>query len=410
MKKVKLVLFHLWLYFINYLTKIFLFPFMYFKLNTRYYNLKAVWGTRGPYLLLPNHTNHWDPFIISTCTPIPVRWVASDAQFREAFKTILLMVGAIPKVKSQSDMVTLQGVKEAMALRQAAGIFPEGMQNWGGKTEELIPATAKLVRFLKVPVIVPLIKGGFLSKPRWSWQNRKCRVEVHFQRIISAEEIKTMKLAEIERRIKEALCHDDFEWQKTALAPIAGEQRAEHSELAHYACPSCEKIGNLRSQGNRLFCTCGYDVHVDQYGFFQYPQEGPSFKAPHEWISWQNRHMVELFRETLSNAQPGDDPVLLRDFDVTLMRGERARPMMPMHRGEVRLYRDRLEIGEEGTELFSIPIKEMTGGNTFKQNKFEFHYDRAQYRLRMPSRRISGYKWEIAVNGLRGILIERGEL
>ena len=34
---------------------------------------------------------------------------------------------------------------------------------------------------MKVPVVVPLIKGGFLTKPRYSWLSRRCRIEVEFK-------------------------------------------------------------------------------------------------------------------------------------------------------------------------------------------------------------------------------------
>ena len=82
--------------------------------------------------MLPNHTNHWDPFILSWITPHPIRWVASDAALRDAFRKMLLAVGVIPKVKEQSDMITVQELRKSMAQKTIAGIFPEGTQNWDG--------------------------------------------------------------------------------------------------------------------------------------------------------------------------------------------------------------------------------------------------------------------------------------
>lgn len=395
----------------NFFAKIILFFAVVFVHNVHYKNLKAVYSTRGPFLILPNHTNQWDPFLVSFPILRPIRWVASDAAFRDAFKTVLLLGGAIPKVKEQSDMVTIQELKKAIALRHIGGIFPEGTQNWDGRTQELIPATAKLVRFLKVPVIVPVFKGGYLTKPRWTWKSRRCRIEVHFKRVIDSEEIKTLKLAEIEQRITEALEYDEYEWQKTAMVPIHSEKRAEHLELAHWACPSCENIGSLHSQGNAVECTCGYTVNIDRYGFFQYPESGPSFPHPADWISWQNNLLISRIREKIERANTGgdSDPVLLKDSDIVLMRGARAQPMMQVHEGEARLYRDRIEVGDVGGEVKVFPLKETTAANTFKQQKFEFRFEKAQYRFRFPSRRISGYKWEIAYKGLRDILVNRGE-
>ena len=260
-------------------------------------------------------------------------------------------------------------------------------------------------------MIVPIIKGGYLTKPRWSWNIRRCRIEVHYKRIIDGEEIKTMKLAEIERRINEALNHDEYEWQKENMVPIRSEKRAEHLELAHYLCPSCETIGNLKSEGNSLFCTCGYTVGVDRYGFFHYSEGGPSFESPRDWIKWQNSLLVDRIKDDLDAAANGGeaDPVLLRDSNITLAKGVRAMPMMPILSGEVRLYRDRIEVGDIGGEVVSFILKEITAVNTFKQQKFEFRYEKAQFRFRFPTRNISGYKWEVAYKGLRNILVERGE-
>ena len=411
MKTIITILHILSIAFMNLLSKFFLALLLPLKLNVRYRNLKAVYSTRGPFLMLPNHTNQWDPFILSFPILRPIRWVASDAAFRDTFKFMMYMGGAIPKVKEQSDMITLQELKKAVALRHIGGIFPEGTQNWDGRSGELIPATAKLVRFLKVPVIVPVIKGGYLTKPRWTWGSRRCRIEVHFRRIIDAAEIKTIKLAEIERRIGEALTYDEYEWQKVTMAPIHSKRRAEHLELAHWACPSCEGIGTLSSEGNTLSCNCGYSLEVDRYGFFLYPGDGPSFAHPADWISWQNNMLIGIIREKLEASTFGGetDPVILRDSDVILKRGARAQPMQQVHSGEARLYRDRIEVGDIGREIRVFPLKETTAGNTFKQQKFEFRFEKAQYRFRFPNRSVSGYKWEIAYKGLRQELVERGE-
>jgi 1-acyl-sn-glycerol-3-phosphate acyltransferase len=395
----------------NFLSKFVLGIIVPFKLNVRYKNIKEVYSTRGPFVFLPNHTNQWDPFIL--CLPIlrPIRWVASDAAFRNAAGVLLTMGGTISKVKEQSDMIAIQELKKAVSLRYVAGIFPEGTQTWDGETVAAIPATAKLVRFLKVPVIVPLFKGGYLTKPRWAWKARRCRIEVYYKKIIDADEIKTLKLQEIEQRIDDALKYDEYEWQKERMAPIRSNRRAEHLELAHFTCPSCEVIGELASEGNLLFCSCGYVVEVDRYGFFVYPEEGKSFEKPADWMRWQNRLLVDRIRAALNAAGSGgnSDPVLMRDAEVTLMKGDRAMPMKAVLRGEARLYRNRIEIGDPGGRILTIPLRETTAAATFKQQKFEFRYEKAQYRFAFPSRSVSGLKWELAYKGLREIQVERGE-
>ena len=380
---------------------------MFSRMKVRYRNSRIVHSTRGPFLFLPNHTNQWDPFLISIVPWKPVRWVASDGLFRDTAKLLLLAIGVIPKIKGQSDIITIEELRRAISLGFPVGIFPEGEQNWDGATSELIPATAKLVRLLKIPVIVPICKGAYLSKPRWAWKIRRTRVEVHYKRIISGDEIEGMKLVEIERRIKEAFRHDEYEWQKRKMAPILSESRAEHLELVHFLCPSCEGIGGLRSRGNILSCACGYHVVVDRFGFFSYPEGGPSFESPHEWVIWQNRVLFERIQNSLESDE--SDPVLLSDAGIALMKSERAKPMTHVLSGEARLLRNRIEVGNPGDRIVSFPLRELSGANTFKQQKFEFRYRKAQYRLQPPNRSVSGYKWEKACKGLRELLVERGE-
>ena len=130
-----------------------------------------------------------------------------------------------------------------------------------------------------------------------------------------------------------------------------------------------------------------------------------------DWVKWQNRFLVDRIKDSLEAAAEGGDPdpVLLRDSDITLKKAERAMPMLQVQSGEARLYKDRIEVCDIGSEIISFQLRETTAANTFKQQKFEFRYEKAQYRFQPPNRSISGYKWEIAYKGLRNLLIERGE-
>lgn len=386
------------IYIIHYLAKLPLYLLMRFKLNVRFKNIGELYRTRGPLFLLPNHASQWDPFILIFASLKPIHWVASDGAFRDSMlKPFMLFAGTIPKIKEQSDMAILQKIQRTVWMRHIMGIFPEGAQNWDGESIELIPSTAKLVRFLKIPVVVPILKGNYLTKPRWAWQVRRCRIDVHFKRIIDAKEIKTMKLSEIQQRLEQAIIQDDYAWQKEAKVPIAGEQRAETLELVYYICPQCREIGTMRSSGNDLSCGCGYTVHIDRYGFFEYPPNGPCFESPKKWRIWQDNLLETRIKETLERTQNGsEDPILLQDHNVTLKWARRAMPMHEILTGQARLYRDRIEVGDKSNQLEVFPLKDVSAICTFKQQKFEFRYDKIQYRFAMPSRSISGYKWEFA--------------
>jgi 1-acyl-sn-glycerol-3-phosphate acyltransferase len=394
----------IWLYIINYVAKIPLGWMLWTRLGVTFRNLRLLYTLKPPYLILPNHTNQWDPLMICWANPRPIRWVAADANFRSGFRFLMRIAGTIPKAKEQSDLDTIKELTIVNAARGIPGIFPEGGQNWDGVTGVFIPATAKLVRFLKVPVVVPVIKGGYLSKPRWSWTINRGKVVVEFRLAITGEEIKTLKLGEIEERLRFHLDHDDYAWQREVMVPLKGEDRAEHLELALWACPSCREIGTLRSNGNTMGClSCGYEISVDRYGFIQYPESGPTFGSPHEWDQWQRRELADRFRRMIGAKE---NPLLLEDGEITLMKAESRGPYRPVANGSARLYTDRIEFHTETGEKHVFSLPDVLGITVFKQHKLEFRYERDTYFFLIRNQYTSAYKWYIAYHTLRAVLSE----
>jgi len=401
MKIIQLVLTFIWFWFINFIGR----PIAYFLIlmkfgPVKYVNSRISLFKNGPYVVIANHTNHWDPFLVTAATSVPIRWIASDAAFRDSLKPVLYAVGAIPKIKETSDMVTMKMIGNAVAMKQVIGIFAEGKQTWDGKTMELITSTAKLIRFLKIPVVSATIKGGFLAKPRWSWKARKHKITIEFNEIISRKEIKTMKLSEILKRMKDALDFDDFEWQKQHKYPVKSNIRAEYIELALYTCPKCEKIGNLHSSGNFLQCSCGFQAEIDKYGFIVCPDNPPDFNSMHEWMLWQDKKLTDSFDIPIKNNDTA--AVLLSDKNVTLKKGSRAKAMDTLITGDAKLYIDRIEVSENG-KIFVFPLAETSAGSVFKQYYFDFRYNKTQYQFVFADRHTSGYKWEVAWKKLKNI-------
>ncbi len=83
-----------------------------------------------PFLLLANHTNFWDPFLLSLYTPEPIYFVTADEYFRNPFLKFLLgLAGAIPKSKFISDQMTVIDIFRIKRKGGVIGIFPEGKRN-----------------------------------------------------------------------------------------------------------------------------------------------------------------------------------------------------------------------------------------------------------------------------------------
>ena len=70
-------------------------------------------------------------------------------------------------------METIRKTKRIVQQGGSIGIFPEGNTSYSGQTVQILPATVKLIKMLKIPVIIMNIKGMYLSYPRWAIYKKK---------------------------------------------------------------------------------------------------------------------------------------------------------------------------------------------------------------------------------------------
>ncbi len=348
---------------------------------------------RGPYVVFGQHQLAWDPVLITLGGKHAPHWVATDAIFRKKGLGWIMrnLCACIPTTKNMSDMETIKLIRMFAALGGRIGIFPEGQQTWDGRGLPPVPGTAKLLRFLKLPVVFVYSEGAYLSKARWNWGHNRRPIYLRYEVGITGEEIASMKLSEIEYRLNRFLDYDEYAVQKEKMVPLSGEKRAENMELTLFTCPQCEKMGTLASEGNRLGCTsCGFHVDVDRYGFFDWGEGKKYFEYMYHWNEWQQKHLRDMAFEALEekSAKP-----LLEDSDVWLRTGHRRRPLARVANGSTRFYTDRIEFIPAEGEPITFILSGITGLNVFKQHFLEFHYKQKLYRLDFEGKSTSGYKW-----------------
>lgn len=366
-------------------------PFVKRRFNVHYHMPREVRRIfRKGAIVMPMHTMSWDPILISGGFLSGIHWVATEALFRKTFLRIFMKTwcGCIPKTKNRSDMEMLTLLRGYLKLKRSVGIFPEGQQTWDGAGLPAVQGTAKLVRFLKVPVVFVKTEGGFLSKPRWTKKTHPNRMDISYEVGISAEEIQTMKLSDIKDRIASFLDYNDYEMQKERQLPLRSEIRAEGMEISLFACPQCKKLGTLRSSGNLLRCeACGYEAHVDQYGFFEDRGQKPHLSTPVEWNRWQQQELKNYLASI-----PQDQP-LLEEKQIRLLTSRKRRPLVEVAQGDVILDREKIIFKASQGESREFELKSMTGLNVFKQQSLEFYYSQVLYRFQFTLSHSSAYKW-----------------
>jgi len=157
-----------------------------YKLKMKHY--KAL-KKKGPFVILGNHSINIDPIIMGLHFPFHVYFIATEQVFNLGFLSSLLkyIVNPIKKSKSVSDMETIRKTKRIVEQGGSIGIFPEGNTSYSGQTGIIQPATVKLIKLLKIPVIILNMKGLYLSYPRWSIYRKKGHSHSFIKKIITPE-------------------------------------------------------------------------------------------------------------------------------------------------------------------------------------------------------------------------------
>jgi 1-acyl-sn-glycerol-3-phosphate acyltransferase len=315
-------------------------------------------------------------------------------------RILLYLTGAIPKSKGMTDVKTVRNIFRIKRQKGIIGIFPEGMSTWDGHSNPTFYATAKLVKTLRLPVFIPIIKGGYLSLPRWSTKRRKGSIIIDYGRSLSAHEIEHMSVPEIDAALNDLIVYDEWEHQHELPIEFRIRRRAEHIELALFVCPECEQIGSLRSRLHRLTCmSCGYTVIMNTYGFFEAQNDKLHFDNIRRWNLWQlgfmTRHLLRA--QVLRSREP-----VLSDGPLWVWSGCGTGAMKRTMYGALSVFTDRLEFHGVNSRRLAFPLDEIQGVNVQLGEVMEFYFNDILYAFRFKHIWISGYKWMVAINILRG--------
>jgi 1-acyl-sn-glycerol-3-phosphate acyltransferase len=373
-------------------------------------NASLLRRARRPYLLLPNHVGYWDPFQLSAFVPYPVHHVAADQNFRtRLLRFIMWAVGAIPKTKGVSDAELIRTILRLRDRREIICLFPEGQRTWDGAGLPVLYSTAKLVKLLKVPVIVPVFKGGYLSHPRWAFKPRRGRLIIEFRFGFEAKELRDLSVDEVYERLSALIYHDEYEWQAKHMVRFRGPRPAEDLEHVLFRCPSCGGLGSMRSRGRRIACeACGHGMTYTDYGYL-IPDKDRSQRLT---VRDLDREQLAAFRASLDAAAP--DTPIFSEPDTLLHVGYRTNPVRRVGTGILTLFADRIEWHPaaggravpgppaRGTapKPRVIRLSGVEGLNVQLIRKLELYFEDRLYTFDPIDRTCSMYKWQIAVEHL----------
>lgn len=227
------------------------------------YNINVTYKTdikkvKGPIILLSNHASRLDyMFTALPLLPKKFNFVAGYNEFfRSHLAGIFKIMNVIPKKNFTADIYTIKEVTRIIKKKGNIILYPEGMSSISGANQPVAVGTGKFIKHFKLPVYYSLIKGGYLTSPKYDLNERLGRVEVEYDILLTPEEIEKLSATEIEDLINKTLYHDDYAWNKEQKNEYKVGNFVAHN-LHHllYWCPRCGKEFTMKGEFNKIYCT-----------------------------------------------------------------------------------------------------------------------------------------------------------
>ncbi len=362
------------------------------KFNVSAENTEILKSVKAPYIIMPNHVGFWDPFMVAIFIKDPVYYVVSRIQFKNPMIRFLLsLVGGIPKAKGISDLETIKSIMRIKDRGGVIGVFPEGSRNWDGVTFPVIRSTAKLIRLLKIPVIVPLIRGCYFSNPRWGIKPSKGEIKIKYSLLFNGSEVKDMNAGLIADKLQSAVDYNEYEYYGTHKVSFSGKRKAEYIERFLFRCSECQAHNSLVSKGNDFKCSgCRTDFSIDEYMNIK----GGKFSRLCDWNSWQLTGLKELIKKSIAE-KPAE--ALFSYSGVIIKCGEEGKDRFDArYRGNLFMYFDRIVFTGRKNSL-KVLLKDVYAPNVQNNEVLEFYHSGLSCAVHAEDKRFPSFQWMMAM-------------
>ncbi len=256
-------------------------------------------GLKPPYMLLSNHMAFVDFELVALGT-YPQRLnnvVNIDGYYLRPW--LMEWIGAICTRKFTNDIPLLRSIKKVLSRGDVLCMYPEARYSQCGVTSYLPDSLGMLVKRSKVPVVVAIHHGNYLHSPVWNVKKkRKVPMHTTLTQVLSAEDIETMSVNEINERLKEAFVYDEYKYQKENGILITEPYRAEGLHKILYKCPHCLSENAMASKGCEIFCTeCNKRWRLMEDGSLAAIDGETEFAHIPDWFNWEREEVRREIEE-----------------------------------------------------------------------------------------------------------------
>jgi len=251
-------------------------------------------GKDEPCLILMNHSSFIDMEIASRIF-FPKRYgivTTSDSFVGPLMRWLMPLLGCIPTQKFVSDIGLIRDIQYMLKEKKTSVLmYPEASYSFDGTATPLPRKMGVLLKKLGVPVVTVITHGAFARQPLYNClRKRKVRVSAEVTCLATAEELKTLSVAELDAKLDEMFSFDNFRWQQENNIVIDEPDRAEGLNRILYKCPHCGVEGKTEGKGTKLLChNCGVEYELTELGFLR--SDNAIFTHVPDWYRWEREEV-----------------------------------------------------------------------------------------------------------------------
>ena len=253
-------------------------------------------GRKEPCLILMNHSSFIDLKIASRIF-YPRRYgivCTSDGFVGFGMELLMRLIGCIPTQKFVTDVSLIKDMEYLLKKKKCSILmYPEASYSFDGTATPLPRKMGVLLKKLGVPVVTVITQGAFARDPLYNClQKRKVKVRADVTCLATAQEVKSMTVAQLDDLLEKAFSFDNFRWQQENSVKIDEPFRADGLNRILYRCPHCDAEGKTEGTGTTLTCHSSGKVYtLTEYGELEAKDGYAAFTHIPDWYDWQ-RQMV----------------------------------------------------------------------------------------------------------------------
>ncbi len=354
---------------------------VYFLLRgVRVKTVNKVGKPEKPSIILCNHGSFID-FIYAAALlrKLKPNFIVARLYFYNAcLGWLLRTVGAFPKSMFATDLENAKNCLTVLREKNHLAMMPEARLSTTGRFEDIQESTYSFIKKAGVSVYTVKIHGDYFADPKWGKGFRRGSVvEAELDILYTAEQTRSLSLAQLKQGIEQRLSYDEFQWlRQRPDIRYRSRRMAEGLENILMTCPLCNRRHTITTKKDKVFCQhCGYLTSLnDRYGF----TGDFLFQNLAQWYDWQKALLEKEIAENEDYALsskvelrlPGNGKGLTRhggygvctlNRDGLTYAGTKDGESVELHFSIQRIYRLLFGAGEnfeiyDGTEiLYFVP-------------------------------------------------------